>query len=108
MPIKRKIKKTKMTDEEVDHLIDHWIASIDDLRDFFFEHSPEEQGDDFYDMFLEKFHSVEKIFRVMVKEKMIIQETIRERDERLEAEQEEDEFEEVIEPKTVKGIRNDN
>ena len=48
-------KKKKLSDEETDQLIDQWISSIEDLREFFFEHAPEEEGDVFYDRFLEKF-----------------------------------------------------
>ena len=89
-------RKKKLSDEEVDELINDWLSSVNDMREFFFEHSPEEDGDEFYDHFLEHFQIVEKIFRIMVKEKLIVTES--------KADKDREEF--VIKPK--KGVRSDN
>ena len=89
-------KKKQLSDEEVDELINDWLSSVNDMREFFLEHSPEDDGDDFYDHFLEHFQIVEKIFRIMVKEKLIVTES--------KADKDREEF--VIKPK--KGVRSDN
>jgi len=96
-------KKKKLSDEETDQLIDQWISSIEDLREFFFEHAPEEEGDVFYDRFLEKFQIVENLFHDMVEHEMIVQD---------DGQKEVSDLKEVkeleVEPKQTKGIRRDN
>lgn len=76
----RKKKTKKLSEDDTDELVNDWIASIDDLREFFFQHSPEEEGDIFYDDFLEKFQNVEQLFRLMVEQDMIVQGSVEDRD----------------------------
>lgn len=100
---RRKKKIKKLSEEETDELVNDWISSIDDLRDFFYEHSPEEEGDVFYDKFLERFNTVVNVFNLMVEQRMIVK-----------GDPEEDkELKEIedtlnIKPKEIKGRRNDN
>ena|SRR3990167_7543738 len=100
---KKKSKKAeeaetkKLSDEETDQLIYNFTALVDDLREFFFEHSPEENGDDFYDLFLQKFHFVEEVVHAMVDNQMIMM-----------AEDVPEKQILNIEHKPVKGIRDDN
>lgn len=97
-------KKKKLSEEETDELVNDWISSIDDLRDFFYEHSPEEEGDVFYDKFLERFQNVVNVFNLMVEQQMIVkgdpveEKELRDVEDRLN-----------IKPtKDIKGRRNDN
>lgn len=96
-------KKKKLSEEETDELVNDWIASIDDLRNFFFEYSPEEIGDVFYDKFLEKFNIVVNVFNLMVEQRMIVKGDSVEDKELKEIEDTLN-----IKPKNIKGRRNDN
>lgn len=91
-------EKEDLSDDESDQLIHDFTTVVDDLREYFFEHSPEEEGDDFYDAFLRKFYFVEEVVHAMVDNGMI------------QMEQETVEKEQVlnIKHKPVKGIRDDN
>ena len=104
MAKKKQIKKKKMSEDETDELVNDWISSIDDLRDFFYEHAPEEEGDIFYDRFLEKFQIVVNVFEIMLQQKMIVQDDGRSKE--VSGIKEAEELD--IEPKTIKGVRNDN
>lgn len=99
---RRKKKIKKLSEEETDELINNWIEVIDEMRDFFFQYSSEEEGDMFYDRFLRKFQNVEDVFRTMVENDMFVHES----------ECEHRETEDVIDsikPKLQsKGQRNDN
>ena len=107
--MKKKIKKSRsrkkkaeeeeedLSDDETDDLVNAWISSIDDLREFCGEHSPEEEGDIFYDGFLERFQIVDDLFHVMINHGMIVQGTREEAEETMN-----------FEPKQIKGQRNDN
>ena len=93
-------KKKKLSDEQTDELVSDWIAAIGDLREFFFECSPDELGDVFYDRFLEKFQNVEQLFHIMIEQDMFVHES--------EHRETEEDIINSIEPKQIKGQRNDN
>lgn len=93
-----KKKKQKISEEESEEIVSNWINSIDDLRDFFYQHCPEEEGDVFYDNFLEKFQNIVNVFNSMVELRMIVSE------DDLEYKKEQ----QTINTGTKKGLRHDN
>lgn len=95
MARRKKKEKKELSDEETDELVSDWMLSIDDLKEFFFEHSVEDESDEYYDNFLEKFQIVVKLFDLMIEHKMIVTGP-------------QVESEENLHIKKVKGQREDN
>lgn len=103
MARRKKNKKDELSEEETEHIVDHWLSSIEELRDFFYEHSPEEEGDVFYDKFLVPFLKVEQTYQIMLQYRMIV------RDDQQVKEVSEKEVEELeIEPQKEGKVRRDN
>lgn len=102
MARRKKNKKDELSEEEAEHIIDHWLSSIEELRDFFYEHSPEEEGDVFYDKFLVPFQNVVNTFELMVQYRMIVS------DQQMKEVSEKEVEELEIEPQKEGKVRRDN
>jgi len=68
----KKKKAEELSDDEVNNLIDTYVNAIEDMREFFLTVEPEENEDDFYDLFLTKHFMIEKAVKNMIKAGLIV------------------------------------